>query len=109
MYTDKYLSIGCQVQVAYDANIELVNELLLKAAFNHDDVIKTGKQKPNVLFKSFGEHALIFQLWCLIRDANKKSSVQSDLNYMILKFFKEHDIEMSLPQQTLIIQKSEEK
>ena len=109
MYTDKYLSIGCQVQVAYDANIELVNELLLKAAFNHDDVIKTGKQKPHVLFKSFGEHALIFQLWCLIRDANKKSSVQSDLNYMILKLFKEHEIEMSFPQQTLIIQKSEDK
>jgi small-conductance mechanosensitive channel len=102
VYTDKYLSIFCQVLVSYDSDVKLVNELLLQAAYQHDDVIKTGRNKPNVLLKSFGDYGLNFQLWCLIRDANKKSVVQSDLNYTILKLFREHHIEIPIPQQKLI-------
>lgn len=104
MYTDKYLSIFCQVHVAYNSDVKLVNELLLQAAYSHDDVIKTGRQKPNVLFKGFGDHALIFQLWCLIRDANKKSIISSDLNYAIFKLFNEHQVVMPMPQQMVFLQ-----
>lgn len=104
MYTDKYLSIFCQVHVAYNSDVKLVNELLLQAAYSHDDVIKTGRQKPNILFKGFGDHALIFQLWCLIRDANKKSIISSDLNYAIFKLFNEHQVVMPMPQQTVFLQ-----
>lgn len=103
MYTDKYLSIFCQVHVAYNSDVKLVNELLLQAAYAHDEVIKTGRQKPNILFKGFGDHALIFQLWCLIRDANKKSIISSDLNYAIFKLFNEHQVVMPMPQQTVFL------
>jgi hypothetical protein len=103
MYTDKYLSIFCQIPVGYNSDVKLVSDLLLQAANNHDDVIKTGRNKPNVLLKSFGDYGLNFQLWCLIRDANKKSSVQSDLNYAILELFKTHNIEIPIPQQNLYL------
>jgi potassium-dependent mechanosensitive channel len=103
MYTDKYLSIFSQVHVSYESDIKLVNDLLLQAAYAHDDIIKTGRHKPNVLFKGFGDHALIFQLWCLIRDANKKSVISSDLNYNIFKLFNEHGIIMPMPQQTVFL------
>ncbi len=109
MYTDKYLSIFSQVNVAYDSDIKLVNELLLQAAYAHEDIIKTGRQKPNVLFKGFGDHALIFQLWCLIRDANKKSVISSDLNYSIFKLFNENNIVMPMPQQMVFIHDASEK
>jgi potassium efflux system protein len=103
MYTDKYLSVSCQVPVPYDCDINLITELLLKAAYSHEEVIKTTRNKPNVLLKSFGDYSLNFQLWCLIKDANKKSIVTSDLNYMILKLFKEHKIEIPIPQQNLYL------
>lgn len=104
MYTDKYLSINCIVHVAYDSDIKLVNELLLQAAYGHEDVIKTGRSKPNVLFKEFGDNSLIFHLWCLIRDANKKSVILSDLNYSILKLFNENYVVMPIPQQLVYLQ-----
>ena len=104
MYTDKYLSINCVVHVAYDSDIKLVNELLLQAAYSHDDVIKTGRSKPNVLFKEFGDNSLIFHLWCLIRDANKKSVILSDINYSILKLFNENNVVMPIPQQLIYLQ-----
>ncbi|NDH08564.1 MAG: portal protein [Gammaproteobacteria bacterium] len=103
MYTDKYLSINCIVHVAYDSDIKLINELLLQAAYAHDDVIKTGRSKPNVLFKEFGDNSLIFHLWCLIRDANKKSVILSDLNYSILSLFNEHHVVMPIPQQLIYL------
>ncbi|HBB52686.1 MAG TPA: portal protein [Legionellales bacterium] len=109
MYTDKYLSIFSQVHVAYESDIQLVNDLLLQAAYSHDDIIKTGRQKPNVLFKGFGDHALMFQLWCLIRDANKKSVISSDLNYSIFKLFNEHGVVMPMPQQTVFVQNIHDK
>ena len=105
MYTDRYLSIFCQVPVAYNSNVELVKELLLKAAMSHDEVIKTGRNKPNVLLKSFGDYGLNFQLWCLIKDANKKSIVQSDLNFSILKLFSDNRIEIPIPEQNLYLHK----
>ena len=103
VYTDKYLSIFCQVPVGYNSDVKLVSELLLQAAYQHEEVIKTGRNKPNVLLKSFGDYGINFQLWCLIRDANKKSNIQSDLNFTILNLFREHQIEIPIPQQNLYI------
>jgi len=101
MYTDKYLSIISQITVAYDSDLKLINDLLLQAAYAHEDIIKTGRQKPHVLFKGFGDHTLVFQLWCLIRDANKKSMISSDLNYSIFKLFNENNINVPMPQQMI--------
>jgi hypothetical protein len=67
-------------------------------------VIKTGRSKPNVLFKEFGDNSLIFHLWCLIRDANKKSVILSDINYSILKLFNENNVVMPIPQQLIYLQ-----
>jgi small-conductance mechanosensitive channel len=103
MFSDKYLSIFCRIPVPYDADVELVQKLLIEAAQSHEEVVKSGRNKPNVLLKSFGEIGLIFELWCLIKDANKKSSVQSELNYSILKLLNQHQIEIPIPQQHLYL------
>jgi len=92
MYSDRYLSIHCEVTVAYGSDINLVRDLLLNVANDHDEVIKNNRNKPYVLFSSFGEKTLVFQVWCLIKDANKKTSVQSELNFAIHKLFHEHQI-----------------
>ncbi|NBX84550.1 MAG: portal protein [Gammaproteobacteria bacterium] len=102
MYTDKYLTIFCEIQVHYESNVELVKKLLLDVAAEHEEVIKSARNKPSVLFKAFGERGLVFHLNCLIKDATKKSTVQSDLYFAILKLFNEHHIELAAPQSNVI-------
>ena len=98
MYSDKHLSIACDIGVAYGSDTKLVQEVLLSIANNHDEVIKTSRSKPTVLLSSFGDSNMMFQLWCLIKDANKKSLVKSELNFAIEQAFRENNISMALPQ-----------
>ena len=98
MFSDKYCQINCELGVAYGSDTLLVRDVLLNVANQHEEVIKTGRHKPTVLFRSFAASALIFQLGCLIKDVNKKSIVQSDLNFAIERAFREHNIHMPFPQ-----------
>lgn len=107
MYTDRYLSIACEVGVAYDSNPELVKKLLLQAVSDHDEIIKSPRAKSNVLFHKFGNSGMIFQIWFLIKDGNKKASVRSDVNFKIDRLFREHGIQIAHPQRDINIKLSE--
>ncbi|PJD92802.1 MAG: portal protein [Legionella sp.] len=107
MFADKALSICCDVGVAYNSDPLLVKTLLLQAVHAHDDVIKTNRSKPSVLFHAFGESAMIFQVWFLIKDGNKKSHVRSDINFSIEQLFREHQIKIAYPQRDINIKLSD--
>lgn len=92
VYSNKQLSITCDINIPLGSDTKCARELLLQAANGHEDVIKQGKNKPYVLFRSFGEKALNFQLCCLIKDVNKKLLVQSDLNFSINQLLRENNI-----------------
>ncbi len=92
VYSNKQLSITCDINAPLGSDTKHLRDLLLQAANNHEDVIKTGRNKPYVLFRSFGEKALTFQLCCLIKDVNNKLVVQSDLNFEIDELLREHKI-----------------
>ena len=92
VYSNKQYSINCEINVPLGSDTQCVRELLLEAANNHEDVIKTGRNKPYVLFSSFGEKSLVFKLCCLIKDVNKKLLVQSDLNFAIDELLREKKI-----------------
>ena len=107
MFTDNNMRINCEVGVAYGTDTTLVKNVLMDIANQHEDVIKTGRSKPLVLFRSFGESAMLFQLWCLIKDVNKRFVVQSDLNYAIEEAFRKHNISQPFPQRELHLKISE--
>ena len=95
MFSDKNCRISCEVKVTYGTETSLVREVLLSIANLHEEIIKTGRSKPYVLFQSFGTNHLVFQLSCLIKDVNRKGIVQSDLNYAIEESFRKHQIDLS--------------
>ncbi|HDS3847780.1 mechanosensitive ion channel family protein [Legionella pneumophila] len=95
MLTDNYWRVNCEVSVAFGTNLNLVKNILLEIANKHDDVVKSGRNKPVVLFTSFADSALTFQLWCMIKDVNKKSTVKSELNFSIEEAFRKHDISIT--------------
>ena len=92
VYSSKQLFIHCDINVPLGSDTKRVRDLMLQAANNHEDIIKTGRNKPYVLFSSFGEKSLVFQLCCLIKDVNKKQLVQSDLNFAIDELLHENNI-----------------
>ncbi|HAT1977702.1 TPA: mechanosensitive ion channel [Legionella pneumophila] len=95
MLTDNYWRVNCEVSVAFGTNLNLVKDILLEIANKHDDVVKSGRNKPVVLFTSFADSALTFQLWCMIKNVNKKSTVKSELNFSIEEAFRKHDISIT--------------
>ena len=92
VYSNKQCSIECDLTIPNGSDTQLMRELLLQAANSHEDVIKTGRNKPYVLFRAFGEKGLVFQLCCLIKDVNKKRLVQSDLNFTINQLLRDNKI-----------------
>jgi potassium-dependent mechanosensitive channel len=103
MFKNRHWRLACQVGVAYGSDIQLVKETLLKVASENTDVVQEGKTRPTVLFRSFGESSLQFELWCLIYDVNKKYIVISDLNFAIDAAFRENKITIAFPQRDIHI------
>ena len=56
---------------------------------------------PQVLFKSFGDSSLDFELKVFIQDASKRFVVASDLNFAIDQAFREHQVTIPFPQRDL--------
>lgn len=107
MYSDKYLSIGSTVNVAFNTDPNLVKDLLLKATQKHDDIVKTSRSKPTVVFHSFGDNGLVFQLWFVIKDGNRKSEIKSHIHFEIERLFREHHIQFALPQRNIHVKMDE--
>lgn len=107
MFSDKLCRINCEVSISYGTDVLLVKNVLLEIANQNEEVIKTGRNKPVVFFKSFDENAILFELSCLIRDVNNKTAVHSDLNFAIEQAFRENSIEMPFPQREIHLKLSE--
>ena len=91
MFSDNYWRVKCSVGVAYGSDIDKVSDVLMAVAMNHPEVLKSEPNKPMVLFRSFGDSALLFEVWCLIRDVNLKYIVGSELNRAIDKACRENE------------------
>jgi small-conductance mechanosensitive channel len=87
------------VGVSYDADPELVRDLLMKAADEHPEVVSD--PAPFVLWKDFGDSALLFEVRVYVRDIGRTFRVQNDLRFAIWRAFKEHGIEIPFPQRVI--------
>ena len=103
MFSDKYWRVNCPIGVAYGSDTDKVCEALMEVAIAHPEVVNTPLNKPVVLFRSFGDSALLFELWCLIKDVNRKYVVTSELNLAIDQAFRKNNISIAFPQQDVHI------
>lgn len=90
--TRESVSVG----VAYGSDVELVKELLLKAAKNHPKVMK--HPPPLVLFMDFGDSSLNFKLIFTLNNSFEAVMPQSDIRFEINRLFKENNITIPFPQ-----------
>ena len=100
MFRDKLGRVIVPIGVAYGTDVELVKQILLDIAYQHPSVITKSPiiSKPWVLFRTFGDSSLNFELRCYIRAVDDRLSVISDINFAIDKAFRDADIQIPFPQ-----------
>jgi small-conductance mechanosensitive channel len=94
------------VGVAYGSDVPLVIETLLACADAHEMVVKT--PAPQVLFLSFGESSLDFQLRVWVKDVDYRLTTGSELHQEIDRRFREAEIEIAFPQRDLHLRSVDE-
>ncbi len=105
MFHDHFGRMLIPVGVAYGSDTQKVKEILLSLANDHLMVVK-GRSlvpDPSVLFLSFGDSSLNFELRVHVRDVSQRLSVLSDLNFAIDTTFREAGIEIPFPQRDIHI------
>jgi small-conductance mechanosensitive channel len=101
-YTDRNVRFNFPIGVSYRSDPELVRQLLLQVADHHAGVLKD--PKPDALLHEFGDSTLNFILRVWTKQYSTTPGVlRSELNFMILKTFKEQGIEIPYPQRDLHI------
>ena len=102
-FKDKRLRVKIDVGVAYGSDIELVRKTLLEIAQNTPKVFK--HPTPDVIFRDFGDSALIFRLrvWTDIANMFK---VETSVRFDIDRLFKERGIVIAFPQRDVHLYQS---
>ena len=98
-FRDTKVRIHVSVGVSYGSDVDLVAETLLEAGRAHSEVL--AHPEPQIQFLEFGDSSLNFDLLVWLRDASRQYFVKSDLNFAIVKAFRERDITIPFPQRDL--------
>ncbi|MBU0680759.1 MAG: mechanosensitive ion channel [Proteobacteria bacterium] len=96
--SDKIIRADVTVGVVYGSPIREVRRLLMLAVRDHDEALDY--PKPYVLFKDFGDNALIFTVyfWITVQLINDKIRIESDLRFLIDDLFRAAGIIIAFPQ-----------
>ena len=98
-YGDPRARIAIPINVATDADVDLVSGTLLSAADGVDNVLQD--PPPKVQFLGFGDWSNNFRLLVWTNRPRLHTQIRSDINYRIHKLFGESGIEIPYPQTEL--------
>ncbi|MBT8047690.1 MAG: mechanosensitive ion channel family protein [Xanthomonadales bacterium] len=91
--------IRIPIGVAYDSDIDNVIETLEALAAENEKVVN--EPPPRIRIRGFGDSAINLELLCWIRRPAERGLVLHELNYQLIKRFREEGIEIPFPQQDL--------
>jgi small-conductance mechanosensitive channel len=95
---DKRTRARVDVGVESGADVREVEELLLRIANSHPNVLKDEDSAPFVRLLNFGESTLDFMLKCWVDELANRGKVESDLRSEINRVFAEEGIDIPFPQ-----------
>ncbi len=95
-----------KVGVAYGSDLQLVTNLLKKAAESNVQVLTD--PPVTVQFKNFGDSALEFELLFYTKEFFRIEVVKSEIRYVIDQLFKENQVHIPFPQRDVWLRKLEE-
>lgn len=97
--SNRQVRLTVPVGVAYGSEVPLVMETLMACTEGNAMVART--PVPRVLFLSFGESTLDFELRVWVKDADYRLNARSALHQEIDRRFREANIEIAFPQRDL--------
>ncbi|WP_267433715.1 mechanosensitive ion channel domain-containing protein [Sphingomonas sp. GM_Shp_1] len=101
-YSDRNVRVRIPVSIAYDSDLKLAQELMLRAAHESPRVLKS--PKPSVWLMSFGDCALQHEILAWISDPESGvGNVRSDVLNRLWFLFKEHGVGLPYPQRDIHI------
>ncbi|MDT7603412.1 MAG: hypothetical protein QOF61_1409 [Acidobacteriota bacterium] len=98
-HPDARSRISVPVGVASDSDVDLVTATLLRAVEGVEYLLT--EPKPSVQLTGFGESSLDFRLLVWTDRPRRHPKIKSDINYQIVRLFKEAGIEIPNPQRDL--------
>lgn len=104
-YGDPRARIAITVGVAYDSDIELVTDTLLKGAQGVPNVLS--EPAPRVQFLKFGDYTLDFRLLVWTNQPRRHVQLRSDINYRIAQLFRDRSIKIPYPTQEFLLKGAE--
>ena len=102
---DRTGRITISIGVSYNADPQKVEDLLRELALSSELILNN--PAPVVLFKDFGDSALIFEIRVFIRNVSDMHITASKIRQLIWKEFKKQNIEIPFPQRDLHIKGAE--
>ena len=85
-----------KVSVSYHSDPEQVRDILNDCAKEHPQVLKV--PAPAVMLAAFGDNGLMFEVYCIVSDLGNRGAIKSDIQFAILKRFREAKIVFPNPQ-----------
>jgi small-conductance mechanosensitive channel len=82
--------VKIEIATSRDVDPDVVRGILIRVAKAHDSVQKI--PAPNVLFVSFDDTHMNFELVCFIDDVEQANRVKSDLHFEIFRVFREEGL-----------------
>lgn len=97
--SDSTLRITIPVGVSYESDVDKVEKILHRIAAENRVVLQD--PKPQVLFKSFGDSTLDYELRVFIPSIDHYVSIRHELHTTVIKEFRKAGIEIAFPQRDL--------
>ncbi len=83
------------MSVAYDSDLSLVKELMVRAANMHPHVITDGtRPMPTTRLTNFLDSGIEYRLACYVDDFDNNSHYAGQIREIIFKLFKDNDVEI---------------
>ena len=95
--SDTVLRLDFPVGIAYGSDIRLAEKRLLEVAEANERVME--EPPPRVVFKSFGDSSLLFELRLFVPDMESRLPTWHEVNCAIDDAFRESEITIAFPQQ----------
>lgn len=103
--TESTLRIVIRVGIAYGSDTELATEILYRVAAEHPKILE--KPKPKIIFREFGESALIFEMRIFIPHLDFWPRVMHETHIAIDREFRAAGITIAFPQRDLHVKSFE--
>ncbi len=94
------------IGVSYDSDPEQIREILLDIADRNANILSN--PEPQVMFMGFGADSMDFELRGILTSVLLGVSTRSDINFEIVRLFRQHNIEIPFAQRDITIKNAKD-